>query len=562
MLADRAGIALKPTPHAERRPLRATAPSGTSTSGRSTRRWPGPSSSTTSACWTRPRPSRPAAISQERGITAESIEQFHLGLRAAGARLDPAAGGRQRAAGRRSWKPIGVLGAARGRRQPLRSLPRPGAVLDPRRPGPARSASAAACCRSWARTSPAKYVNSPETPLFSKSQPALRARRGPRRHPQEPHRAGDGGLHRLHRGPPVRLRQRGGRAGHRLGREPHPHPQAVRRPDRAGARRRRGRARSGPTRCSNCSSPSRSICGSSRCPTTSTRAISCTSAGAEAFAELLAEQAGRRPGACLPRGHARASTWTATCTGRARPWSGWWRSWPRPRGCAHDTTRDDRLREEKILQRLAAMFRVDEAEVRRRLTALRRSRRQAARRRRRPRHAAAGTPPGSRPRTLDPCERELLELLLAHPEHWPPVAGSDRAASSLPARPCRRIYETCCRLADAGVAPTFDRLMLEFDEPAHEEPAGRTGRTGTGQGEPDRRSRGACWRNCSKTFERKEVEKQRPAQIVALREGRLDTSQETELLEQHHPAGTKPAGYFRAHGRVRMPWTGRSRRPD
>ncbi len=34
------------------------------------------------------------------------------------------------------------------------------------------------------------------------------------------------------------------------------------------------------------------------------------------------------------------------------------------------------------------------------------------------------------------------------------------------AEPCRRIYETCCRLADEGVLPTFDRLMLEFDEPA------------------------------------------------------------------------------------------------
>ena len=33
-------------------------------------------------------------------------------------------------------------------------------------------------------------------------------------------------------------------------------------------------------------------------------------------------------------------------------------------------------------------------------------------------------------------------------------------------RACRRIFETCCRLADEGVVPSFDRLMLEFDEPA------------------------------------------------------------------------------------------------
>ncbi len=30
----------------------------------------------------------------------------------------------------------------------------------------------------------------------------------------------------------------------------------------------------------------------------------------------------------------------------------------------------------------------------------------------------------------------------------------------------RRIYETCCRLLDDGVLPEFDRLMLEFDDPA------------------------------------------------------------------------------------------------
>ena len=116
-------------------------------------------------------------------------------------------------------------------------------------------------------TSPAKYVNSPETPLFTKSKLLYGLDLAREAIAQEPHGAGDGRLHRRDRGPSVWLHRRGGRAGHRLGRAPHPDPQALRRSDRAGARRRRGRHSGGPTRCSSCSSPSRSICGSSRCPT-------------------------------------------------------------------------------------------------------------------------------------------------------------------------------------------------------------------------------------------------------------------------------------------------------
>ena len=43
-----------------------------------------------------------------------------------------------------------------------------------------------------------------------------------------------------------------------------------------------------------------------------------------------------------------------------------------------DTTRDARLREEKILQRLAARFRIDEQDIRRRVTELRRKSRPSA----------------------------------------------------------------------------------------------------------------------------------------------------------------------------------------
>ena len=130
-----------------------------------------------------------------------------------------------------------------------------------------------------------------------------------------------------------------------------------------------------------------------------------------------------------------------------------------------DTTGASRLREAKILEQLASRFRVPEAEVRRHLTAVRRK---AAARSPSPSPAspAAGAATAWRPaEKIEPGERELLELLLGHSECWPAAVARLRAEHFLsPA--CRRIYETCLRLLEAGVPPEFDRLMLELDEPA------------------------------------------------------------------------------------------------
>jgi DNA primase len=194
-----------------------------------------------------------------------------------------------------------------------------------------------------------------------------------------------------------------------------------------------------------------------------------------------------------------------------------------------DTTAEDRFREEKVLQRLAAFFRVDEGEVRRRLTALRRktsSRTPAARQG----GAPASDSPAQPLEKPDPCERELLELLLRYPELWPSLR--DRVAvERFVAQAARQIYETCVRLIDAQTAPTFDRLMLEFDAPdvksllVELDEVGRA--KGDRLGDPQ-----ALLEDLIATFEQKELERQRPGQIVTLREGRLDASQETQLLEQ------------------------------
>jgi len=193
-----------------------------------------------------------------------------------------------------------------------------------------------------------------------------------------------------------------------------------------------------------------------------------------------------------------------------------------------DTTREDRFREAKILQRLAAWFRVDEGEVRRQLTALRR-RGQA-------RAVSASAEPASplKPAELleinDPCQRELLELLLTHPDCLAAVRGQLRQ-EWLGTGVCRRIYDTCCGLADVGIEPSFDRLMLEFDEPVMKnllvELDEAVQSKGTRSSEPLE-----LLLELIKTFHKKETEKQRPRQIVALREGGLDEDRQIAMLEQ------------------------------
>lgn len=127
-----------------------------------------------------------------------------------------------------------------------------------------------------------------------------------------------------------------------------------------------------------------------------------------------------------------------------------------------DTTRDDRFREEKILQRLAASFHLPEQDVRDRLTALRRQGRAQA-----GGHRAGATGGGvSRPLgPIDPCDRELIELLLRFPDRVEDIRAAIRP-EQVASPACRTVYEHICRLADAGAMPTFERLMLELDDPA------------------------------------------------------------------------------------------------
>ena len=209
------------------------------------------------------------------------------------------------------------------------------------------------------------------------------------------------------------------------------------------------------------------------------------------------------------------------------------------------TTQDSRLRQGKILERLAFKFRVPEEDVRNRLTALRRK---AARRPAPVRSSSFGRslpPEGGTTNTvspspdeppieasalapIDPWQRELLEILVRHPECLE-AARSGISTDKLANAACRRVYETGCRLADDGIEPTFDRLMLELDEEAPKSLLVELDENASAKGIEDPT---ALLQELIASFQAREALKRFPAQTGALREGQLEQREELDLLNK------------------------------
>lgn len=120
-----------------------------------------------------------------------------------------------------------------------------------------------------------------------------------------------------------------------------------------------------------------------------------------------------------------------------------------------DTQSEDRLREEKFLQRLAFAFRVPEEQIRKLVTDLRRKQ---------PQRASASAAPASVRQPIDPLERELLELLSQFPELIEQVAPSVQPAQFV-SDAARGVFAACVNLWRAGIVPEFERLLLENDDP-------------------------------------------------------------------------------------------------
>jgi DNA primase len=137
------------------------------------------------------------------------------------------------------------------------------------------------------------------------------------------------------------------------------------------------------------------------------------------------------------------------------------------------------LREQQVLVRLAREFGLAEDQLRIRLTSLRRDRQQGHRN-----HTARGTPAlasgeqpistgqlpkGQQPHstmrpTLTVWEQELVEILFSDPHRMETLAKHVHVDDML-TDTARRLYGLVLKIYKAGDLPSFDRLMLEVDEP-------------------------------------------------------------------------------------------------
>lgn len=116
-----------------------------------------------------------------------------------------------------------------------------------------------------------------------------------------------------------------------------------------------------------------------------------------------------------------------------------------------------KLREDQILFRLAARFGTSEARLRERLAELRRPRGKAPR-------EPEPAPARQEVAKLVLAEQWLLQILLQTPECLDEVRREISPSDfSCPRR--RQLFATCCALADARQPPTYQRLMLELEDP-------------------------------------------------------------------------------------------------
>lgn len=193
-----------------------------------------------------------------------------------------------------------------------------------------------------------------------------------------------------------------------------------------------------------------------------------------------------------------------------------------------DTTTEDRLREQKILQRLSREFRVPESDLRSSLTAERRKRQS---RRVSPAGASAtGTgataSANEADKKIDTWERELLELIVAWPD------GANEALDviredelSTPA--ARRIFGACRELVEADTVPTMERLLLMFDHPASRSLLVDLDEGGRRKpaGDPPARLRAFL-----ASFERRRQDRESQVHLDALREGLIDDDGALSML--------------------------------
>lgn len=184
---------------------------------------------------------------------------------------------------------------------------------------------------------------------------------------------------------------------------------------------------------------------------------------------------------------------------------------------------ETKLREDQFLARLAREFRVPDETLRARLAAMR------SQTRFRSAPASPGPTIKTTPKKIaDRWERELIEILLQEPEAISRVAESIRP-DQLTDPLARTIYARCQDLSAAGINPAMDRLLLEIDDPGLKNLLVELDERGRERGGSDLVEQ---LPDVLASLHRRLEDAEQSAQAAALKEKRFDEGEEVAVLQQ------------------------------
>ncbi len=186
-----------------------------------------------------------------------------------------------------------------------------------------------------------------------------------------------------------------------------------------------------------------------------------------------------------------------------------------------------KIRQQQLLARLARMFHLEDTEVRGRFAAMRRGS-MAATSRRTPMVSTA-TSAGASAERLSPFESELLEILLLDPSRFGPIAEALELDDLIdPA--VIAIYQICRERHHRHESLDFEQLLLAIDDASHKLLLVRMDEEARSKGTADLEMR--CHDLLDGIAQRRELE-QRRHRLAELDQDHLSEQQELAILQQH-----------------------------
>lgn len=190
------------------------------------------------------------------------------------------------------------------------------------------------------------------------------------------------------------------------------------------------------------------------------------------------------------------------------------------------------IREQQLMSRLSRQFGIGEDTIRTRLTAIRREQssrnRKAFANRQDPGHESVPAAPRAESLTLMAWEKELIELLLHHAEVIPQLA-TELSPAVVQNSFCRQIYERSLELHQSGSLPTFDQLMLMSNDEAEKNLLVECDELGLEKSSSDTEQR---VKDLLALIAKQKHDAWQHSQVAELKQNQLDPEHEQEVLTE------------------------------